>query len=88
MYSKYIYFMLSILQILSPIYVCIKNMLPLYIWYSNLEYLKSAKLILCLINITVIVRKYCSAEVKIFRKIYGSLIALKRNCFKYTSGTL
>ncbi len=45
MYLKYIYFMLSILQIHLHIYVLNKNtLLPLYFWYTKLVYLKSAKL--------------------------------------------
>ncbi len=71
MYFKNIYFLLSILQIRLHIYVRIKNMLQLYVWYTDLVYLKSAKLgqlILCLMHFTVIVRKYCSAEVQL--KIY------------------
>ncbi len=44
MYLKYIYFMLSILQIYWHIYVLDKNTLKLYFWYTKLLYLKSAKL--------------------------------------------
>ncbi len=42
MYLKYIYFMLSILQIHLHIYVLNKNTLQLF-FYTNLAYLKSAK---------------------------------------------
>ncbi len=46
MYLKYIYFILSILQIYLHIYVGLlhKNILQLYFWYTKLVYLKSAKL--------------------------------------------
>ncbi len=53
MLLKYIYFMLSILQIHLHIYVRNKNTLQLYCWYTKLVYLKSAKLeqlILCLMH--------------------------------------
>ncbi len=43
MYLKYIYFMLSILQIHLHIYVINKNTLQLYLWYTKLVCLKSAK---------------------------------------------
>ncbi len=50
MYLKYVYFMLSILQIHLNIYV-LNNTLQMYFWYTKLVYIKSAKLeqlILCL----------------------------------------
>ncbi len=53
MYLKYIYFMLSILQIHLHIYLLNKISLHLCFYYTKLAYLKSAKLeqlILCLIN--------------------------------------
>ncbi len=44
MYLKYIYFMLSTLQMHLHIYVLNKNTLQLYFWYTKLVYLKFAKL--------------------------------------------
>ncbi len=44
MYLKYIYFMLSILQIHLHIYLLNINTLRLYFYYTNLVYLKSVKL--------------------------------------------
>ncbi len=40
MYLKYIYFVLSMLQIHLHIYVCNKNTLQLYFWYTKLQNLK------------------------------------------------
>ncbi len=40
MYLKYIYFVLSMLQIHLHIYVHNKNTLQLYFWYTKLQYLK------------------------------------------------
>ncbi len=42
--EKYMYFMLSVLQIHLYIYVLNTNTLQLYFWYSKLVYVKSAKL--------------------------------------------
>ncbi len=53
MLLKYIYCMLSILQIHLHNYVLNKNTLQLYYWYTKLLYLKSAKLeqlMLCLMH--------------------------------------
>ncbi len=47
-YLKYIFFVLSILQIYLYIYVLNKNSLQFYFWYTKLVYLKSAKLELIL----------------------------------------
>ncbi len=44
MHLKYIYFMLSILQIHLDIYVLNKNTPQLYFWHINLLNFKSAKL--------------------------------------------
>ncbi len=44
MYLKYIYFMLRILQIHLHTYVLNKNTLQLWVCYTKLVYLKSAKL--------------------------------------------
>ncbi len=41
---KYIYFVLSILQIHLHIYVLNKSTLQLFFWYTKLVYLKSVKL--------------------------------------------
>ncbi len=54
MYLKYIYLMLSILQINLHIFVPNKNTLQLYVWYTKIIvlYLKFAKqLILCVMHI-------------------------------------
>ncbi len=80
MYLKYIYFVLSILQIHLHIYMLNKNALQLYFWYTILVYFKSAKLeqlVLCLMQINCV-------EVQLY------LIVLKWewNYCKYTPGTL
>ncbi len=67
MYLKYIYVVLSILQIPLHINVLNKNTLQLYFWYTKLVYLKSAKLeqlILCLMQFNC---------VEIQLKIYWSI---------------
>ncbi len=50
MYLKYIYFMLSILQMHLHMYVLNTNTLQLYFYYTKLVYLKSDKLTLHLMH--------------------------------------
>ncbi len=80
MYLKYIYIMLSILQMHLHIYVLYRNTLQLYLT-GLLKSAKLERLILCLIHFN-----WADVVLKWYTEVY--LIVLSGTIAKYTSGTL